>query len=293
MGFIDGNRTQETRTGHSTETAGYPTRAEARGNSSRQGRPAKGNAANGALTLRLRFGLWLGLGHLAGLAVAAGARAVLQLRGSSQFIFGLAYRVVARANVLGDRPVRSLPDSLSSSAARATPSNPMSYLRLPMDRGLTALRRCPTKEHGDGEVFGDRGQGDLRFDCRCRPEAGHEASHAIGADHLAPVTLGEIAVGLDLGFLRRLQDGAGLGFDALDLAALPMAIGSVWDRGAVGGVGANLAGNYFPSSTVFIGLGKAWFYWVSDTDLDTTGIFGPLKPPDGVFALTTPTSMGI
>ena len=72
-----------------------------------------------------------------------------------------------------------------------------------------------------------------------------------------PVRIDEVAIGLDRGFIGGLGGCAVLGFDALELAAFPLAVGAVGHSGAVEGVGADFAGDCFPGSAVFIGFGKA------------------------------------
>ena len=72
-----------------------------------------------------------------------------------------------------------------------------------------------------------------------------------------PVWIGEVTIGLDRSFIRGLEGCAVLGFDALELAAFPLAVGAIGQSGAVEGVGADFAGDYFPGSAVFIGFGKA------------------------------------
>jgi hypothetical protein len=42
-----------------------------------------------------------------------------------------------------------------------------------------------------------------------------------------------------------------------ELAAFPLTVGAIGQSGAVEGVGADFAGDYFPGSAVFIGFGKA------------------------------------
>ena len=69
-----------------------------------------------------------------------------------------------------------------------------------------------------------------------------------------PVGIGEVAIGR--GFIGCLEGCAVLGH-ALELAAFPLAVGAIGHSGAVEGVGADFAGDYFPGSAVFIGFGKA------------------------------------
>lgn len=55
-------------------------------------------------------------------------------------------------------------------------------------------------------------------------EPDHEAQHAVRTDYLAPARFGEVATGFDLRLFGGLQGCAVLGFDALILAALPLAV---------------------------------------------------------------------
>ena len=60
-------------------------------------------------------------------------------------------------------------------------------------------------------------------------EPDHEAQHAVRTDYLAPARFGEVATGFDLRLFGGLQGCAVLGFDALILAALPLAVRTVRD----------------------------------------------------------------
>ena len=98
-------------------------------------------------------------------------------------------------------------------------------------------------------------------------ESGDEAVHAIRADRLTPFRLGEIAVGFDLTFFRRLQlgevgfeQGLVLSLDPLEVASLPLVTRPVRDGGAVERLRADLASDDMPSSTGFEGRRKARFY---------------------------------
>jgi hypothetical protein len=66
-----------------------------------------------------------------------------------------------------------------------------------------------------------------------------------------------VAIGLDRVFIGCLEVCAVLGFEALELAAFPLAVGAIGLSGAVEGVWADFAADYFPGSAVFIGFGKA------------------------------------
>jgi hypothetical protein len=64
---------------------------------------------------------------------------------------------------------------------------------------------------------------------------------AIWRHDLAPVWIGEVAIGLDRSFTRCLEGRAVLGLDALELAAFPLTVGAIGQSGAVEGVGADFA----------------------------------------------------
>ena len=70
--------------------------------------------------------------------------------------------------------------------------------------------------------------------------SGHEARHPVGADDLAPSRLAEIAAGFDLCVLdleleltRGLAAAFVLGLEAPVLAALPLTVGTVRNRGTM------------------------------------------------------------
>ena len=69
-----------------------------------------------------------------------------------------------------------------------------------------------------------------------RAKAGDEALHAIWRYGLMPVCIGEVAIVFDRGFIGGLEGCAVLGFNALKLAAFPLAVGAIGHSGAVEGV---------------------------------------------------------
>ena len=69
-----------------------------------------------------------------------------------------------------------------------------------------------------------------------RDKAGDEALHATWRHDLVPIWISEVAIGLDRGFIGGLEGCALLGFDALELAAFPLAVGAIGYSCAVEGV---------------------------------------------------------
>ena len=73
---------------------------------------------------------------------------------------------------------------------------------------------------------------DLRSDQHIT-ESCNETSNAIWADHLMSSRFGELAVGLDLCLLGRLQRRPVLSLDALEPAVFPIAVRAIGNRGAM------------------------------------------------------------
>ena len=111
--------------------------------------------------------------------------------------------------------------------------------------------RPPIKEFRDAQIIRHGRQQILPRSLLRWREPDHEAQHAVRTDYLAPARFGEVATGFDLRLFGGLQGCAVLGFDALILAALPLAVRTVLDRGTMELRRGQRAGDDAPCSTGF------------------------------------------
>jgi hypothetical protein len=111
----------------------------------------------------------------------------------------------------------------------------------------------------DAEVIRDPGFRRSKRACSGLAESGREAFHAVGA---VPVRLSKLAIGFDLRLLFpgqlsevRLEERPVLRFNPLEGAALPLAAGTIRDRGAMKLVGRQFwSGDDMPARAGLSGL---------------------------------------